>query len=296
MKQEPLGEACSRPGARSSAATDRGIWDGSASGHRIHCAAMAVARPPVVSQAEWDTALAAMTEREAAVAAAMHELAAARKRMPMVRVDHDYRFEGPDGRRSLLELFDGRSQLILYRFFFEEGVARLARRRLRRLLVRSPTASPSSASCTPATSPSRWHRRRHRRTCARYAERMGWTDVPWYTICTERFSADFGVDEWFGLNVFLRDGDDVYRTYFLQHGRDGPADRQHLERCSTSRPTAGSPTTRTRPRAGRRRRIRSGSAVTTSSTNRRRRPTLASRPSDAGRSARKRGWRRARPE
>ena len=47
---------------------------------------------------------------------------------------------------------------------------------------------------------------------------MGWTDVPWYTICTERFSADFGVDEWFGLNVFLRDGDDVYRTYFLQHG------------------------------------------------------------------------------
>ena len=41
---------------------------------------------------------------------------------------------------------------------------------------------------------------------------MGWTDVPWYTICTERFSADFGVDEWFGLNVFLRDGDDVHRT------------------------------------------------------------------------------------
>ena len=53
----------------------------------------------------------------------------------------------------------------------------------------------------------------------RYAERMGWTDLPWYTICTERFSADFGVDEWFGFNVFLRDGNDVYRTYFLQHGR-----------------------------------------------------------------------------
>ena len=52
----------------------------------------------------------------------------------------------------------------------------------------------------------------------RYAERMGWTDVPWYTIRTERFSADFGVDEWFGFNVFLRDGDDVYRTCCLQHG------------------------------------------------------------------------------
>ena len=83
---------------------------------------MTLARPPVVSQTEWDGALAAITKREPAVATAMHELAAARKRMPMVRVEHDYRFEGSDGRRSLPELFDGRRQLILYRFFFEEGV------------------------------------------------------------------------------------------------------------------------------------------------------------------------------
>jgi predicted dithiol-disulfide oxidoreductase (DUF899 family) len=62
---------------------------------------MAVARPPVVEQSEWDAALAAMTEREQAVATAMHELAAARKRMPMVRVERDYRFEGPDGPRSV---------------------------------------------------------------------------------------------------------------------------------------------------------------------------------------------------
>ena len=113
----------------------------------------------------------------------MHELGAARKRMPMVRVEHDYRFEGSDGGRSLPELFDGRSQLILYRFFFEEGVDGWPQANLRR-----------------------------------YAERMGWNDVPWYTICTERFSADFGVEEWFGFNVLLRDGEDVYRTYFLQHG------------------------------------------------------------------------------
>jgi hypothetical protein len=76
----------------------------------------------VVSQTEWDTARTALLERERTVAAAMDELAAARKRMPMVRVQHDYHFEGPDGRRSLPELFDGRGQLILYRFFFEEGV------------------------------------------------------------------------------------------------------------------------------------------------------------------------------
>ena len=84
---------------------------------------MTVARPPIVGQTEWDAALTAMTEREKTVAAAMHELAAARKRMPMVRVQHEYHFEGPEGTRSLPELFDGRSQLILYRFFFEEGVA-----------------------------------------------------------------------------------------------------------------------------------------------------------------------------
>jgi hypothetical protein len=46
----------------------------------------------------------------------------------------------------------------------------------------------------------------------------GLDQYPWYTISTERFSADFGVDESFGLNIFRRDANDVYRTYFLQHG------------------------------------------------------------------------------
>ena len=147
----------------------------------------------------------------------MHELAAARKRMPMVRVEHDYEFEGPDGRRSLRDLFDGRSQLILYRFFFEEGVdgwpdagcpgcSSFADGVPDLGLLHARDITFAMASPAPQAN------------LRRYAERMGWTDVPWYTICTERFSADFGVDEWFGLNVFLRDGDDVYRTYFLQHG------------------------------------------------------------------------------
>ena len=147
----------------------------------------------------------------------MHELAAARKRMPMVPVERDYEFEGPDGRRSLLELFDGRSQLILYRFFFEEGVpgwpdagcvgcSSFADGVPELGLMHSRDITFAMASAAPQAN------------LHRYAERMGWTDVPWYTIRTERFSADFGVDEWFGLNVFLRDGDDVYRTYFLQHG------------------------------------------------------------------------------
>jgi predicted dithiol-disulfide oxidoreductase (DUF899 family) len=42
---------------------------------------------------------------------------------------------------------------------------------------------------------------------------MGW-DIPWYTL-TDSFDADFGVDEWHGTNVFLRVGDDIFRTYFV---------------------------------------------------------------------------------
>jgi predicted dithiol-disulfide oxidoreductase (DUF899 family) len=178
---------------------------------------MAPARPPAVSQTEWDAALAAITEREKLVSRAMHGLAAARKHMPMVRVERDYEFEGPDGRRSLSELFDGRSQLILYRFFFEEGVdgwpeagcpgcSSFADGIPELGLLHARDITFAMASPAP------------QENLRRYAERMGWIDVPWYTIRTERFSADFGVDEWFGLNVFLRDGDNVYRTYFLQHG------------------------------------------------------------------------------
>jgi predicted dithiol-disulfide oxidoreductase (DUF899 family) len=179
---------------------------------------MTLPHPPVVSQTEWDAALEAMTEREREVAAAVRDLGAARRRMPMVRVDREYRFEGPDGPRSLPELFDGRRQLILYRFFFEEGVQGWPDAGcvgcssvadgiadLRHLHARDITFAMAS----PAP----------QANLRRYAERMGWTDLPWYTICTERFSTDFGCDEWFAFNVFLRDGDDVYRTYFLQHGR-----------------------------------------------------------------------------
>jgi len=160
---------------------------------------MNIARPPVVSQTEWATALEAITEREKTVATAMHQLAAARKRMPMVRVEHDYRFEGSDGQRSLPELFDGPDAGCAGCSSFADGIPDLGL-----LWARDITFAMAS----PAPQANLRH----------YAERMGWTNVPWYTICTERFSADFGVDEWFGLNVFMRDGDDVYRTYFLQHG------------------------------------------------------------------------------
>lgn len=54
---------------------------------------------------------------------------------------------------------------------------------------------------------------------ARLKARMGWHRIPWYTI-TDSFDADFGVDEWHGHNVFIRDGAQVYRTYFIDSRGD----------------------------------------------------------------------------
>jgi len=173
--------------------------------------------PNVVSPTEWTSAREALGEKEQAAAAARVELAAERRRMPMVPVDKEYRFDGPDGEVTLPDLFHGRRQLITYRFFFDEdvsgwpdagcegcsmftdGVTHLAHLHARdvTMVLLSP-APPDKLRA--------------------YAQRMGW-NVPWFTIIGEEFSADFGVSEYFGINVFLRDGDDVYRTYFLE----GPA-------------------------------------------------------------------------
>jgi len=53
----------------------------------------------------------------------------------------------------------------------------------------------------------------------RWKARMGWEIIPWYTL-TDDFDADFGVDEWHGTNAFIRDGDSVFRTYFISSRGD----------------------------------------------------------------------------
>ena len=79
--------------------------------------------PPIVSRQEWDAAREEMLVKEKALTRARDALAAERRRMPWMAVEKDYRFEGPHGPVSLLDLFEGRRQLIVYRFFFEPGVA-----------------------------------------------------------------------------------------------------------------------------------------------------------------------------
>jgi predicted dithiol-disulfide oxidoreductase (DUF899 family) len=172
--------------------------------------------PPVVSEAEWNAAHEALLVKEKEATRASAALAAERRRQPMVRIDKEYVFEGAHGEARLVDLFDGRRQLILYHFMFApdvegwptagcEGcsmfvdqVGHLAHIHARDtsfvLVSRAPLANLEA-----------------------YRERMGWT-IPWYSSAGSDFNADFGIPtergETFGLSVFLRDGDDVYRTYF----------------------------------------------------------------------------------
>src|SRR6476661_8279853 len=78
--------------------------------------------PPIVSPQEWETARQQMLVKEKEFTHARDALAAERRRMPWLAVEKEYQFEGPEGKVSLLGLFDGRSQLIVYRAFFEPGV------------------------------------------------------------------------------------------------------------------------------------------------------------------------------
>src|SRR5260370_36281377 len=78
--------------------------------------------PPIVSQQEWEAARQQLLVKEKELTRARDVLAAERRRMPWLAVEKEYEFEGPKGKASLLDLFEGRRQLIVYRAFFEPGV------------------------------------------------------------------------------------------------------------------------------------------------------------------------------
>ena len=78
--------------------------------------------PPIVSAQEWDAAHREMLVKEKELTRARDALAAMRRRMPWTPVDKEYVFEGPEGKMSLLDLFHGRRQLIVYRAFVDPGV------------------------------------------------------------------------------------------------------------------------------------------------------------------------------
>ena len=179
--------------------------------------------PPVVSSQEWQTALDALRAKEKEATRARDALAAERRRLPRVHIDKDYVFDGPDGKASLLDLFEGRRQLLLYHFMF------------------GPNQDAGCNGCSMFVDqighPAHLNARDtsfalvSRASIAKieaYRKRMAWT-IPWYSSFGSDFNVDFGVGpetpqegvyqdgESFGLSAFLREDDSVFRTYFTTH-------------------------------------------------------------------------------
>jgi predicted dithiol-disulfide oxidoreductase (DUF899 family) len=179
-------------------------------------ATKAKALPRIASAAEWQAARDKLLAKEKALTRRHDKLAAERRRLPMVRSGKAYVFEGPRGETRLVDLFEGRRQLILYHFmfapdvggwpesgcegcsFFLDQVAHLAH-------LNARDTSFAVVSLAPFAN------------LEAYKRRMGWT-VPWVSSNGSDFNRDFGLStedgETFGLSVFFRDGDEVYRSYF----------------------------------------------------------------------------------
>src|SRR5687768_4986183 len=173
--------------------------------------------PPVVSPQEWEAAREEMLVKEKELTHARDALAAERRRMPRMAVEKEYRFDGPSGLANLLDLFDGCSQLIVYRFFFEPGVADWPEGGCRGCsFVADQVAHLAHLNARETTLA--FVSRAPQPEIRRWKARMGW-EIPWYTL-TDDFDVDFGVDEWHGTNAFFREGERIFRTYFVNSRGD----------------------------------------------------------------------------
>jgi len=192
--------------------------------------------PEVVPHEEWLSARTELLTREKELTRMRDRLVADRRRLPMEKVDKDYRFTGPDGELSLEDLFEGRRQLIVVHFMF------------------APDWEQGCASCTAGAeemSPGHLEHLRARDTTlvyvsrapypklARYRAERGWT-FPWYSSHGSDFNYDFAVTldasvtppsynyrdgaeiralgfdpagEFPGRSAFLRTDDGVFHTY-----------------------------------------------------------------------------------
>lgn len=170
--------------------------------------------PPIVSAEEWETARAELLVKEKEITRARDALAAERRRMPRFEVVKDYRFEGPDGPASLLDLFDGRRQLIIYRFFFDPDVTGYPDAGCPGCSFGADqVAHPAHLNARDTTLV--YVSRASQENIVRLKAKMGWDLIPWYTL-TDDFDKDMGVAEWHGTNAFIRDDEDrIFRTYFI---------------------------------------------------------------------------------
>ena len=144
--------------------------------------------PKIVSQEEWTAARRVLLEKEKDFTRQRDRLNTERRELPMVEVTKPYEFEGPDGTRSLLDLFEGRPQLIVYHFMFHPdwedgcpsctaGTDELAPGLIEHLNIRDTTYALVSRA--PLAKLERWK------------AKQGWT-IPWYSTNDGDFSYDFG--------------------------------------------------------------------------------------------------------
>jgi predicted dithiol-disulfide oxidoreductase (DUF899 family) len=179
---------------------------------------LAMNTPSIVSQQDWDAARQQLLVKEKAFTRSRDALAAERRRMPWVVVDKQYEFNGPTGKVSLLDMFEGRRQLIIYRAFFEPGVFGWPEHACRGCSLGADQVA-HLAHLNARDTTLVYASRAPQAEIARLKKRMGWGNIPWYTI-TDSFDTDFGVNEWHGHNVFFRDGEQVFRTYFINNRGD----------------------------------------------------------------------------
>lgn len=179
--------------------------------------------PPIVSPLEWQAAREELLVEEKKQTRARDALAAQRRRMPWMAVEKDYRFEGPDGSVNLLDLFEDRRQLIVYRFFYgpevttyAEGGSYPERACVGCSFVADQVAHPAHLNARDTTLA--FVSRAPQAEILGLKERTGW-NIPWYTLIDD-FDADFGVGEWHGTNAFIRDGGRIFRTYFVDSRGD----------------------------------------------------------------------------
>lgn len=177
--------------------------------------------PPIVSPEEWERARQALLVEEKELVRARDAMAAKRRRMPWTAVGKEYRFEGPTGAVSLADLFEGRRQLIVYRAFYAPDVT-----------TGGPYPERACSGCSfladqvghPAHLNARdttlaFVSRAPQTDIQGLQKRSGWEAIPWYTL-TDEFDVDFGVDQMHGTNAFIRHGDQIFRTYFVNDRGD----------------------------------------------------------------------------
>ena len=173
----------------------------------------------IVSPQEWKAERERLLVKEKEHTRAGDALAAERRRMPWMAVEKEYRFEGPNGPASLLDLFEARRQLIVYRAYYGTEVTTYAaggsypeRACMGCSMVADQVSDLAHLNARDTTLA--YVSRAPQAEIRGLKERMGWEQIPWYEI-TDDFDKDFDVHEWHAHNAFIRDGDRVFRTYMI---------------------------------------------------------------------------------